>query len=125
MVRENVTWGEERIADELSLKLGICVSPRTVKGTDCQVTAKSERRTSWAVCITNTGWNSASREPSQVSAEHNTGLGSFYHLVQREAGLVHLAVGVRELAMYPAATDSGMRRVQYPRLCSVSGSRSD
>jgi len=31
MVRENVTWGEERIADELSLKLGICVSPRTVR----------------------------------------------------------------------------------------------
>jgi hypothetical protein len=27
MVRENVTWGEERIADELSLKLGICVHP--------------------------------------------------------------------------------------------------
>jgi len=26
LVRENVTWGEERIADELSLKLGICVS---------------------------------------------------------------------------------------------------
>jgi transposase InsO family protein len=31
MVRENVTWGEERIADELSLKLGIWVSPRTVR----------------------------------------------------------------------------------------------
>jgi putative transposase len=31
MVRENVTWGEERIADELSLKLGIDVSPRTVR----------------------------------------------------------------------------------------------
>jgi len=31
MVRENVTWGEERVADELSLKLGICVSPRTVR----------------------------------------------------------------------------------------------
>ncbi len=30
MVRENITWGEERIADELSLKLGILVSPRTV-----------------------------------------------------------------------------------------------
>jgi hypothetical protein len=30
-VRENVTWGEERIADELSLKLGIYVSPRTVR----------------------------------------------------------------------------------------------
>ena len=31
MVRENVTWGEERIADELSLKLGIYVSPRTIR----------------------------------------------------------------------------------------------
>src|ERR1022692_1986986 len=30
MVRENITWGEERVADELSLKLGILVSPRTV-----------------------------------------------------------------------------------------------
>ena len=39
------------------------------KGIDCHVTVRSERTTSWAVCITNTGWNSASREPSQVSAE--------------------------------------------------------
>ena len=31
MVKENVTWGEERVADELSLKLGIYVSPRTVR----------------------------------------------------------------------------------------------
>ena len=31
MVSENVTWGEERVADELSLKLGIYVSPRTVR----------------------------------------------------------------------------------------------
>ena len=31
LVWENVTWGEERIADELSLKLGIYVSPRTVR----------------------------------------------------------------------------------------------
>jgi len=30
MALENPTWGEERIADELSLKLGIRVSPRTV-----------------------------------------------------------------------------------------------
>jgi putative transposase len=30
MAGENPTWGEERIADELSLKLGIRVSPRTV-----------------------------------------------------------------------------------------------
>jgi hypothetical protein len=30
MATENPTWGEERISDELSLKLGIRVSPRTV-----------------------------------------------------------------------------------------------
>ena len=30
MTCENLTWGEERIANELSLKLGIRVSPRTV-----------------------------------------------------------------------------------------------
>jgi putative transposase len=31
MARENPMWGEERIADELSVKLGIRVSPRTVR----------------------------------------------------------------------------------------------
>jgi putative transposase len=31
MVKDNVTWGEERIADELLLKLDIFVSPRTVR----------------------------------------------------------------------------------------------
>ena len=31
MAAENTTWGEERIADELQLKLGIRVSPRTVE----------------------------------------------------------------------------------------------
>ncbi len=31
MARENVTWGEERIAAELLLTLGIRVSPRTVR----------------------------------------------------------------------------------------------
>ena len=30
MARANPTWGEERIANELSLKLGLAVSPRTV-----------------------------------------------------------------------------------------------
>src|SRR5512143_1398124 len=30
MARDNPTWGEQRVADELSLKLGIRVSPRTV-----------------------------------------------------------------------------------------------
>src|SRR5215469_8048817 len=47
MVRENPTWGEERVAAELSVKLGILVSPRTVRaywphGAD----PKSRRRTS-------------------------------------------------------------------------------
>jgi putative transposase len=31
MARSNVTWGEERIASELQVKLGIKVSPRTVR----------------------------------------------------------------------------------------------
>lgn len=31
MAEENLTWGEERIANELMLKLGIRVSPRTVR----------------------------------------------------------------------------------------------
>jgi len=31
MAAENRTWGEERIADELLLKLGIRVSPRTIR----------------------------------------------------------------------------------------------
>jgi len=31
MANENITWGEERIANELLLKLGIPVSPRTVR----------------------------------------------------------------------------------------------
>jgi hypothetical protein len=30
MARDNTTWGEERIANELLLKLGLWVSPRTV-----------------------------------------------------------------------------------------------
>src|SRR5499433_2658604 len=31
MVRDNPTWGQERIANELLLKLGLRVSPRTVR----------------------------------------------------------------------------------------------
>jgi transposase InsO family protein len=31
MARDNVTWGEERIANELFVKLGLRVSPRTVR----------------------------------------------------------------------------------------------
>lgn len=31
MARDNLGWGEERIANELLLKLGIQISPRTVR----------------------------------------------------------------------------------------------
>jgi hypothetical protein len=31
MALENASWGEERIANELVLKLGLRVSPRTVR----------------------------------------------------------------------------------------------
>ena len=31
MAVANITWGEERIANELLVKLGVCVSPRTVR----------------------------------------------------------------------------------------------
>lgn len=36
MAAENVSWGEERIANELKLKLGIRVSPRTVQKYLCR-----------------------------------------------------------------------------------------
>ena len=31
MARDNISWGEERIANELRLKLGVQISPRTVR----------------------------------------------------------------------------------------------
>jgi transposase InsO family protein len=44
MVQENPTWGEERIAAELSVKLGILVSPRTVRAYWPQDTDPQGRR---------------------------------------------------------------------------------
>ena len=47
MVRQNPTWGEERVAGELSVKLGILVSPRTVRAYWPRDTGpKGSRRTS-------------------------------------------------------------------------------
>lgn len=47
MVRENPAWGEERVAAELSVKLGILVSPRTVRAYWPQdTTPKGGRRSS-------------------------------------------------------------------------------
>ena len=49
MALENPTWGQERIANELLLKLGLRVSPRTVRNicrsarTVVQVSATSQR----------------------------------------------------------------------------------
>jgi putative transposase len=36
MARENPSWGEERIANELLLKLGLRVSPRAPSGSTCR-----------------------------------------------------------------------------------------
>jgi putative transposase len=43
MARENPSWGEGRIADELSLKLGLYVDPRTV-GKLCSAETLSEAK---------------------------------------------------------------------------------
>jgi hypothetical protein len=36
MAADNVSWGEERIANELNLKLGLRISPRTVQRYLCK-----------------------------------------------------------------------------------------
>jgi putative transposase len=36
MAAENITWGEERIANELKLKFGIRVAPTTVRKYLCR-----------------------------------------------------------------------------------------
>jgi transposase InsO family protein len=54
MVRENSTWGEERIAHELWLKLGIHISPRTVRGYWPAKGPSSNRRSqSWNTFVRN------------------------------------------------------------------------
>jgi putative transposase len=57
MVRENPTWGEERVAAELSVKLRILVSPRTVRAYwPSQSSPKGMRRTSsqhWQTFVRN------------------------------------------------------------------------
>jgi putative transposase len=54
MVRENPTWGKERIAHELWLKLGIRVSPRTVRAYWPARDPLSKRRTqSWSTFVRN------------------------------------------------------------------------
>ena len=54
MARENPTWGQARVAAELALKLGLCVSPRTVRA--CwPVDLKPNRSTSqrWMTFVRN------------------------------------------------------------------------
>ena len=50
MARENPVWGEERIANELSLKLGIRISPRTV-ASNWTVASHAERPISRSRCF--------------------------------------------------------------------------
>jgi putative transposase len=56
MARENPTWGQERVASELSLKLGIYVSPRTVRAYWPWQPNRQPRRTSsqrWRTFVRN------------------------------------------------------------------------
>jgi putative transposase len=55
MVRENPTWGEARIATELAMKLGIRVSPRTVRAYWPQDLAPSRGRSAqrWMTFVRN------------------------------------------------------------------------
>jgi hypothetical protein len=59
MVRSNPTWGQARIANELSLKLGIRISPRTVQAYWPEDLESSQRRTSQT-------WNSFIRNHAQA-----------------------------------------------------------
>jgi putative transposase len=54
MAKENPTWGEERIADELSLKLGVLVSPRTVhKYLRCTLGPRDASSQRWSTFVRN------------------------------------------------------------------------
>jgi putative transposase len=57
MARENPTWGQARVAAELLLKLGVWVSPRTIrKYWPCDPTGRGRRRVSsqqWATFVRN------------------------------------------------------------------------
>ena len=55
MVQENPTWGEERIADELWLKLGLQVSPRTIRAywPDMPATPRRGRPQAWSTFVRN------------------------------------------------------------------------
>ena len=46
MARENPSWGEERIANELLLKLGLRVSPRTIRKYLAEVAGRTRRQPS-------------------------------------------------------------------------------
>jgi hypothetical protein len=55
MVQENPTWGAERIADELWLKLGLQVSQRTIRAywPDVPATPRRGRSHAWGTFVRN------------------------------------------------------------------------
>ena len=55
MVRENPTWGQRRVASELALKLGIHISPRTIRAYWPEELEPSHRRDSqrWMTFVRN------------------------------------------------------------------------
>jgi len=64
LVRDNPTWGEERIADELWLKLGIKVSPRTVRAYWPVEDPSRHPR------LTSQNWNTFVRNHAEVKYSH-------------------------------------------------------
>jgi putative transposase len=60
MAQENPTWGQARVAAELSVKLGICVSPRTVRA---YWPPEPERRGNGRTCSQN--WRTFVRNHAQ------------------------------------------------------------
>ena len=58
MARSNPTWGEERIAAELLLKLGIRLSPKSVSGTLAEklkiTTHKKTPQSTYTIVVTGT-----------------------------------------------------------------------
>ena len=91
---ENSLWGEERIANELLLKLGLRVSPRTVRKYMPKPTAGSRARDRAGVGPGSDGINRPSSLPATSAAVTAT-FRLFYVLVLIEHGsrrLVHLNV---------------------------------
>jgi hypothetical protein len=89
MAREHVTWGQQRIANELGLKLGLRVSPRTV------------RKYMPRDCVSSPGQRCQSQRWSTFIRNHATGLvvtGVTAEMARRaKAALAHMRQRIQRL----------------------------